>query len=135
MNNYFKFLEEKETKIVDYQGRGHRWYFNPDETAGADTILVHVTIKKGDGHSFHRHPEMNETLYILKGTAEQWIEEEKRILTRGAAVYIDPNIVHATFNIGDDDLEFLAVLAPADGWEAGTIDESMNLPYSQYRTT
>jgi quercetin dioxygenase-like cupin family protein len=135
MSSYHKFILEKDTKIVNYEGRGHRWYFNPDETKGAETILVHVIIKKGDGHSFHRHPEMNETLYVLKGTAEQWVEKERKILQKGDAVYIDPNVVHATFNVGDDDLEFLAVLAPGDGWKAGTIDESMNLPYSQYRNT
>ena len=76
---------------------------------------------------------MNEILYILKGKAEQWVEDEKQILGPGDSVYIDPDVVHATINAGDEELEFLAILAPAAGWEAGTIDESENLPYAEYR--
>ena len=59
--------------------------------------------------------------------------DEKKILNAGDSVYIAPNLVHATFNITSEEIEFLAILAPGDGWKAGTIDEFMNLPYSNYR--
>jgi oxalate decarboxylase/phosphoglucose isomerase-like protein (cupin superfamily) len=77
---------------------------------------------------------MHEILYFIKGTAEQWVEDEKQILGPGDSVYIEENAVHATFNAGDEDLEFLATLGPAEGWEAGTIDEYENLPYANYRS-
>ena len=56
----------------------------------------------GGFHDFHRHPEMNEILYILIGTAEQWVEDEKQILGPAESVYIYPNVVHATFNAGEE---------------------------------
>ena len=95
--------------------------------------MVRVKMEPEGSHPFHRHPEMNEILYILHGTAEQWIGQEKQILKPGDAVYIDPNVVHATYNIGNGPLEFLAILAPASGWSAGTIDEYENEPYRGLR--
>lgn len=133
MNKKWEFVKGDELLVEKVLGRNHFWHYNPEITKLADTILVKVVMPKNGFHNFHRHPEMNEILYILKGTAEQWVENEKHILKAGDSVYIDLNVVHATFNAGDEELEFLAILAPADGWEAGTIDEYMNLPYSKYR--
>ena len=133
MDKFSKFVKEDETIFEKVLGRDHLWYFNPEITQGADTILVKVNMKKGGFHHFHRHPEMNEILYILKGSCEQWVEDKRQILNAGDAVYISPNQVHASFNAGDEDLEFLAILAPAEGWQAGTIDEFQNEPYASLR--
>lgn len=133
MNKTWKFVKKEETIIEKVLGRDHFWYFHPEITQLADTIMVRAVMPKNGFHDFHRHPEMNEILYILKGTAEQWVEHEKQTLHPGDSVYIPPNVVHATFNTGDSELEFLAILAPSSGWKTGTIDEFMNLPYSKYR--
>ena len=133
MVKYWRFVKNEDTVEEKLLGRNHHWYYHADITRQADTYLVRVVMPKGGMHNFHRHPEMNEIIYILKGTAEQWVEGEKQILKPGYSVYINPNVVHATFNAGEDELEFLAILTPASGWEAGTIDEYENLPYSRYR--
>lgn len=133
MAKKWKFVKADDIAIEKVLGRSHFWHYNPEITKLADTILVKAVMPKNGFHDFHRHPDMNEILYILKGTAEQWVENEKQILNAGDSVYVDPNVVHATFNAGDSELEFLAILAPASGWESGTIDEYMNLPYSEYR--
>ena len=133
MNKKWKFVKGNNIIVEKDLGRDHFWHYNPEITELADTILVKAIMPENGFHNFHRHPEMNEILYILNGTAEQWVENEKQILKAGDSVYIDPNVVHATFNVGDNELEFLAILAPASGWESGTIDEHMNLPYSKYR--
>ena len=133
MSLYWKFVKDQETIKEKVLGKNHHWYFNAEISERAGTYLVKVVMEKGGMHNFHRHPEMNEILYFLKGTAEQWVENEKQIMKPGDSVYIDPNVVHATFNIGDEELEFLAILAPSKGWEAGTIDEFENLPYTEYR--
>jgi len=129
----WKFVKDKDTLFENVLGRDHYWHYNPEITKGAGIIMVKVKMPVGGLHNFHRHPKMNEILYILKGTAEQWVENEKQILKAGDSVYIDPDVVHGTFNAGDDELEFLAILSPEAGWEAGTIDEYMNKPYSEYR--
>ena len=133
MKKKWKFVKKKDLLKEQVLGRDHYWHFNAELSKEADTYLVKVHMPPGGFHDFHRHPEMNEILYILKGTAEQWVEDEKQILGPGESVYIDPNVVHATFNAGEEELEFLAILAPSAGWEAGTIDEYENLPYSGYR--
>ena len=56
---------------------------------------------------------MEEILYVLSGTAEQWVEREKRIMRPGDALYLPAGIVHGTYNVGHDMLDFLAVLSPA----------------------
>ncbi|MFY0652699.1 MAG: cupin domain-containing protein [Cyclobacteriaceae bacterium] len=133
MDKYWKFIDEGETVVEKVLGRDHSWYFNPEITEQAGTFMVKVTIPTGGQHDFHRHPEMNEILYVLKGTAEQWVEDEMKMMQPGDSVYIAPDVVHGTFNAGDNDLELLAILSPSQGWEAGTLDESQNLPYSEYR--
>ena len=133
MEKKWKFVKKQDLQKEQVLGRDHYWHFNAELSKKADTYLVKVNMPPGGFHDFHRHPEMNEILYILKGTAEQWVEDEKQILGPGESVYIDPNVVHATFNAGEEELEFLAILAPSAGWAAGTIDEYENLPYSGYR--
>ena len=114
-------------------GRVHYWHYHPEIIKQADSYMVKVVMPKGGGHNFHVHPEMNEILYVLKGTAEQWVEDEMQILEEGDSVYIAANVAHGTFNAGEGELEFLAILSPPEGWEAGTVDVSENAPYSEYR--
>ena len=132
-DKYWKFLRSTETVNEKMPGREHEWYFNAAVTEQAGTYLVRIVMPEGGMHNFHRHPEMNEILYILEGTAEQWIEDEVQLLGPGDAVYIAEDVVHGTFNAGNGDLIFLAILAPSEGWAAGTIDESGTLPYANYR--
>ena len=133
MSGYWKFTEEKSLDVEKALGRDHYWHYGAARGEKSDMYLVKVIMKKGDKHDFHRHPEMNEILYILSGKAEQWIEDEMKILGPGDSVYIDADVVHAIFNISNENLEFLAVLSPSSGWPAGTLDESQNEPYSSYR--
>lgn len=133
MKKNWKFVKGEDQMFEEADGRDHHWHYHPDTKLGNGTYMVRVVMPKGGGHDFHRHPEMHEILYILKGTAEQWVEDEKQLLKAGESVHIDPDVVHATFNAGDDELEFLAILSPSEGWQAGTIDVSQELPYSQYR--
>lgn len=134
MDRFRKFTKANQCVHEGVTGRELYWHYNEEISEQAGTYLVKVVMPVGGKHDFHRHPEMNEILYIIKGTAEQWVEDEKQILGPGDSVYIDPNVVHATFNAGDKELEFLAILGPSEGWEAGTIDEYENLPYSGYRS-
>lgn len=129
----WKFVKEKDTMYERVMGRVHHWHYHPKVIEHAGSYMVKVVISPGDGHDFHVHPKMHEILYVLKGKAEQWIEDEMQILEAGDSVYIDANVVHGTFNAGDENLEFLAILSPPKGWEAGTVDVSGEEPYSEYR--
>lgn len=129
----WKFVKEGDILFEKASGRVHYWHYHPETLKEADSYMVKVVVPEGGGHNFHVHPEMNEILYVLKGKAEQWIEDEMHILGEGESVYIDADVAHATYNAGEGELEFLAILSPPEGWEAGTVDVSSNLPYSEYR--
>ncbi len=133
MNNRWKFVNQEDLFYEKVSGREHYWHYHPDTIAKAGSYMVKVVIREGDGHDFHVHPEMHEILYVTQGQAEQWIEDEVRVLEVGDSVYIEAGVVHATFNGGKGDLEFLAFLSPTSGWDAGTVDRSQEKPYSEYR--
>lgn len=134
MSKNWKFVKETDMLFEKAFGRDHYWHYHPDGAENAESYMVKVVVPEGAGHDFHRHPKMHEILYILKGKAEQWIEDEMQILEIGDSVYIDADVVHATFNGGEGELEFLAILSPPTGWGAGTLDVSNEEPYSGYRS-
>ncbi|WP_149304348.1 cupin domain-containing protein [Pareuzebyella sediminis] len=134
MPEQWKFSKEKDLMFEQAFGRDHYWHYHPDTIEGVRSYMVKVVVPEGKGHDFHRHPEMHEILYILKGRAEQWIEGEMQYLEEGDSIYIDADVVHGTFNAGEGPLEFLAVLSPPEGWAAGTLDVSDEEPYASYRS-
>ena len=133
MNKGWTFRKKDDLMYENAFGRAHFWHYHPKLTTQRDCYMVKVVVKEGEGHTFHKHPEMNEILYVLKGTAEQWVEDQLQLLEVGESVFIAANTVHATFNGGIGELEFLAILSPPEGWEAGTVDVSKDVPYTNYR--
>ena len=133
MKDKWKYVKRDDLLYEVVLGREHFWHYHPEIAKRGDCYMVNVRIKEGEGHDFHVHPEMNEILYVLKGKAEQWVESEMQFLEVGDSVFIEASTVHGTFNAGSGDLEFLAILSPLDGWEAGTVDVSGDEPYSGYR--
>jgi len=86
---------------------------------GAERIMtVEGTFFPGKGHDFHRHPSQEEVIYVLEGELEQWVEHEQRVLHPGDAVVIGAGVVHASFNVSQEQAKILAVLSPCVG-EAG----------------
>lgn len=134
-DNKSKFLT-KDAVITEKLERGiHHWLSSKDATGSNQLITVRVEVEPGNGHPFHRHPNMEEIIYILSGQAEQWLEEESMILKKDEAVFISKDVVHATFNASDDEpLEFLAILSPAKDLEgSGMIDVSQEKPWCNLR--
>ena len=92
-------------------------------------MFVRAQLPPGEAHKFHYHPHMEEILYILSGTAEQWVEKEKRIMKAGDSIYLPPGIIHGTYNTGTETLDFLAVLSPAKNPGPVTIEVSGQEPW------
>lgn len=108
----------------------HDWLSRPELTGSEQLIVVRVHVEPGNGHPFHRHPTMDELIYVLSGQAEQWLERDVRTLEAGEAVFVPKDVVHATYNGGDDTLSFLAILSPAGDLEgSGMIDVSDEEPW------
>jgi mannose-6-phosphate isomerase-like protein (cupin superfamily) len=75
--------------------------------------LSYVVIPPKKSSSAHYHKISEETYYILKARAKMIIDNQEFSLLAGQACLINPKEVHQIYNDGDDDLEFLAISAPA----------------------
>ncbi len=129
----WKFVSFEETIVEEFSNKAHFWHCRPDMVPGTNLLFVRCRIYPGQAHKFHRHPKMEEILYVLSGTAEQWVEREKRIMTAGQSLYLAADVVHGTYNIGADALDFLAVLSPAQSEGPGTVDVSEEEPWKSLR--
>ncbi|MFN7138236.1 MAG: cupin domain-containing protein [Limisphaerales bacterium] len=129
----WRFVSFSEAEVEKLHGRTHFWHCKPGMVQDTDLLLVRVKMEPGMAHRFHVHPKMEEILYILSGTAEQWVEQEKKILKAGDSLYLPANVVHATFNVGDEPLEFLAILTPAKSEGPATIELGDQEPWKSLR--
>lgn len=109
----WRFVSLSDAELEKLPGKTHHWYCKPGMVRDTNLMFVRAHLMPGEAHRFHYHPHMEEILYILSGTAEQWVEREKRTLKAGDSVYLPARLVHATWNIGSDTLDFLAILSPA----------------------
>jgi quercetin dioxygenase-like cupin family protein len=112
----------------------HDWLCRPGLVDAKQLLLVRVHMPPGQGHAFHRHPEMEEIIYILEGQAEQWVDREKRILGPGDIAHIPKDMVHGTYNAGTNTLHFLAILSPATITGPALVDMSTTDPWRSLRS-
>ena len=113
MANNFRIASEIKP---DLQERGAlRWISHPPSTEARQLTVVDVTFPLGKGHSFHKHPDQEEVIYVVSGELEQWVERENRILGPGDAVFIPAGMVHALFQSGERETKFLAIFGPSVG--------------------
>lgn len=128
-----RFVTEQELEVEQLPWGPHEWLCRPGLTAAEQLLLVRVKMPPGQAHRFHRHPEMEEIIYVLTGTAEQWVEREKRLLRAGQVAHIPIDVVHGTYNAGSDPLEFLAILSPAKVAGPALVDMSAEEPWKSLR--
>ncbi|MEP7345146.1 MAG: cupin domain-containing protein, partial [Gemmatimonadaceae bacterium] len=112
----------------------HEWLSRPGLTNAEDLLLVRVAMPAGRAHQFHRHPAMEEIIYVVSGTAEQWVDRECRTLRAGEIAHIPRNMVHGTYNASDETLVFLAILSPAKFDGPALIDVYNEEPWRSHKT-
>ncbi|MEZ5040362.1 MAG: cupin domain-containing protein [Saprospiraceae bacterium] len=115
MNKSFITATEREKEVLDW-GTLFR-LSGPQKTNAENLVVIEVNITPGNGHNFHKHPQQEEVIYVVEGEIEQWVGQEKRILTNGDSVFIPADGVHASFNVGTRDAKLLAILSPCIGDE------------------
>jgi quercetin dioxygenase-like cupin family protein len=109
-NGKFTGTAEVERETLSWGGLG--WISRPATTSAEELVVIEVNLAPGGGHNFHKHPDQEEVIYVIEGQVEQWLEQEKRLLGPGDSVFIQPNIVHASFNTSTQPAKLLAILAP-----------------------
>jgi quercetin dioxygenase-like cupin family protein len=130
------FIEQKDI-LAEPHEMGLNEFFThhllPQGAPSNDILLIRGTIKPGFGHEFHLHTDREEFLYILKGSIEQWIGEEKRILGPGDVVYVPAGVVHASYNAGDEDAQLLAIFNNKSAEAELATDVSQQEPWASIR--
>jgi quercetin dioxygenase-like cupin family protein len=112
-SSLLRFVTAAELQVEDSSWGPHEWLSRPGLTDAEELLLVRVRMPPGRAHQFHRHPALEEIIYVISGTAEQWVDQERRTLRAGESAHIPRDVVHGTYNAGEDTLVFLAILSPA----------------------
>jgi quercetin dioxygenase-like cupin family protein len=110
-----KFIIRSETPREQLDWGTLGWLSHPPTTNNKNLTVIDVELFPGKGHDFHKHPDQEEVIVCVKGTLEQWVGEEMRMLKPGDSVFIQADEVHASFNMGDENAYALAILGPCVG--------------------
>ena len=84
-----------------------------NETCGATQLRMHVSvINAGEApHPPHQHAG-EEIVFLLEGTAEVLIGEERHIAGPMTALFFKANILHGMHNIGTTPMKYVVVRVP-----------------------
>ena len=129
-----RFVTAAEMEVETLPWGPHEWLCRPGLTGARDLQLVRVRMPPGTGHAFHRHPAMEEIIYVVSGRAEQWVDRQSKLLGPGDLAHIPKDVVHGTYNAGDETLVFLAILSPAIVDGPALVDMSGDEPWASLRT-
>jgi len=133
MTEPVRFVTRENLKTDLLPWGPHEWLCRPDIVDAEKLLLVRVLMPAGQAHKFHRHPAMEEIIYVIEGKAEQWVDRHKRILGPGEMAHIPIDVVHGTYNAGDSTLVFLAILSPAKFEGPALVDVSEEEPWKSLR--
>ena len=121
MNGRFITSSDVKREQLDWGELG--WICRPTMTNATNITVIEVTLTPGHGHNFHKHPDQEEVITVISGEIEQWLEQEKQILKPGDSIFIDADIVHASFNTGSQLARLMVVLGPCVGEEGYEVVE------------
>ena len=133
MSDATRFVDDTNMIVEEFPWGAHEWLCRPDIVEAEKLLLVRVRMPAGKAHEFHRHPEMEEIIYIEEGQAEQWVDREMKILGPGESAHIPMDVVHGTYNAGESTLVFLAILSPAKIEGPPLIDMKDEEPWKSMR--
>lgn len=128
-----RFVSASDTETETLSGKTHDWYFKDGLGDAESLVLVRARIEPGSGHPFHSHPEMDEIIYVLEGSMEQWLEKESRVLGPGDTIYIPRGVIHGCHNVSQGDCTFLAILSPSKITGPFSVDYSEEEPWRSLR--
>jgi quercetin dioxygenase-like cupin family protein len=124
--------DEVSSEAFDWGTIG--WRLVP-ATGARQLVVMDVVLEPGTGHDFHRHPGQEEMIIVQSGEIIQFIEEGSRSLASGDSVFLEPDVIHASFNRGTQPARLQVVIGPSLGGETGyaLIDVSNDDPWRSLR--
>jgi quercetin dioxygenase-like cupin family protein len=130
------FVRQSEIRNEDFGWGVIGWRCTPGSTGAKHLVVLDVSLEPGQAHDFHRHPGQEEMIIVKSGEVQQWVEQESVALGPGDSVFIGADLVHATFNDGDETVHLQVVLGPAVDSDMGygLVDVSDEAPWSSLRS-
>jgi len=110
-----RFVKQSDVPRETFEWGEIGWRCAPRQTGAKHIVVMDVWLAPGQAHDFHRHPDQEEMIIVKAGTIEQWVEREHTSLGPGDSVYIDPGVVHASFNDGSETAYLQVVIGPSLG--------------------
>jgi quercetin dioxygenase-like cupin family protein len=86
-----------------------RWLVNDQLVPGATMTLGVVQINAGQKNPLHKHPNCDEIIYMISGTGEYRVGDQKVVLKAGDALRIPKNAIHDAKTIGDEPMKSVVV--------------------------
>jgi mannose-6-phosphate isomerase-like protein (cupin superfamily) len=123
-------LSKIEGKTYPARRRTQNLVGGPSPIQAEAFSMGFVTLEPKGGQVPWHNQEQEEVYFVLTGTGEMCLGEEKQTLTDGQAVHIPSGVFHQLTNIGDEPLNFVYVYGPAgdvDHWKqelAGTLPKA-----------
>src|SRR5579872_6055239 len=110
------------------------WRCGPATGAG-EIVVMDVRLEPGGGHDFHFHPGQEEMIIVKRGEIVQYLERESTRLGVDDSVFIDADLVHASFNEGDETAVLQVIIGPSlgEGNGYGLVDVSAHEPWASLR--
>ena len=129
-----RFVLASDLEHEEFEWGSIDWRCIPGVTGANAITVLDVMLTPGGGHAFHKHVDQEEMVIVKSGRIEQWIEQEKHALEAGDSVYIDADVVHASFNDAGENAHLQVILGPAVG-EGGyeLVDVSGEEPWVSLR--
>jgi quercetin dioxygenase-like cupin family protein len=130
-----RFVKNADVRQEQFDWGVVGWRCAPDNTGSKHLVVMDVSLAPGEGHDFHRHPGQEEMIILKSGRIEQYLERDSTILDPGDSVYIDEDVVHASFNVGDETAHLQVMIGPSlgEGSGYGLVDVSGEEPWASLR--
>ncbi len=77
---------------------------------GASVTLTRLAV--GQSIGAHMHPVESETVFVLQGRARLVVDQSETMVEASGGATIPPGAVHSLHNIGEDEIELLAIHVP-----------------------
>lgn len=114
MNGSYRGREVAEANLIEKDWGYLNWLASKELTGTEDITVGRVMIKKGMSNPRHCHPNCLEVLYLLEGSLEHTIGDEKVALEAGDTIIIPDGIMHNALNVGNRDAEMIVTYSSGE---------------------
>jgi len=129
-----RFVKKSEVDQEQFDWGVIGWRCVP-ATGAKQVVVMDVKLEPGEGHDFHRHPGQEEMIIVKRGRITQYLERESTELGPEDSVFIEADVVHASFNEADETADLQVIIAPSlgEGSGYGLVDVSGEEPWASVR--